>query len=49
VRSIVEREFWRTFAVLGEDDDLGQTCIKGKNRFVADSAERERERERIVV
>ena len=29
-------QFW------GEDGDLGQTIIKGKNRHVADSAKREK-------
>jgi hypothetical protein len=40
-----KREFWRTFAVLGEDDDLGQTGMKEKKeKYVADRAIREREK-----
>jgi hypothetical protein len=31
-----------SFAVLGEDDDLGQTIIKGKNRYIVDSAKRKK-------
>jgi len=39
-----KREFWRTFAVLGEVD-LGQTVMKEKKeKYVVDSAIREREK-----
>jgi hypothetical protein len=44
-----KREFWRTFAVLGEDDDLGQTGMKEKKeKYVADRAIREREKSSTV-
>jgi hypothetical protein len=43
-----KREFWRTFAVLGEDD-LGQTVMKEKKeKYVADRAIREREKSSTV-
>ena len=39
-----KREFWRTFAVLGEVD-LGQTVMKEKKeKYVVDSAIRERKK-----